>query len=231
MAKAPAIAELLGSKGQSRDLPPTPPAQSWPEVGRAEGAVPFGALRFAGLVGERFALCEAGDAMLVVDVDAAAERVIWLRLHQAAGEVGVPLPIPAVLHLSTARRQRYEALSEALDRMGFALEPFGGDAVALSKVPMPVAGLPAGLILEGLIDEAPDEAGLYTLLAQQVAAARPLRSLTEVAALLQALHHAEPHLGRAGQRGPWTVLPFDELGRRPFPGGRPAWPLPEEGVE
>ncbi|MFN3197103.1 MAG: DNA mismatch repair endonuclease MutL [Bradymonadia bacterium] len=230
VGKAPAIAELLGArKGtQSRDLPPRPPEQDWPEIGRAEGAVPFGALRFAGVVGERFALCESGDGLLVVDVDAAAERVIWQRLREGAGDLGVPLPMPAVLHFSPARRQRYEQLQSALSRMGFALEPFGKDALALSRVPMPAAGLPGGEILEALLDEATDESGLYSALAARVARARPLRSLTEIAALLQALHHSEISLGRDGQRGPWTMLSFESLGRRPFPGGRPPLDLDEE---
>lgn len=230
IGKAPAIAELLGASGKStRDLPPTPPDRAWPEVGRGEGAVPFGALRFAGLIGERFALAEAGDALLLVDVDAASERVIWLRLREGAGGGGVPLPMPSVLHLNPSRQQRFTELRAPLSRLGFALEPFGGDAVALSRVPMPAAGLDPVALLEILLDEAPDEAGLYATLAAKVAEARPLRSLTEIAALLQALHHAEAKLGQPGQRGPWTVLPFIDLQRRPFPGGRPS--VFEDGEE
>jgi DNA mismatch repair protein MutL len=99
----------------------------------------FEDLRYIGQFRDTYLLCAEGDDLLVVDQHAAHERVNYERLLAALDDA-VPsrdVDPPATLSLSPGTAAAVEANRDALGRMGFGVDPFGGDAVRVTAVPAP----------------------------------------------------------------------------------------------
>jgi DNA mismatch repair protein MutL len=133
------------------------------------GTTPAGerSLRFAGLrlLGQLLAtylLVEAADGLLLVDQHAAHERVLYERLRAAwqGGSVPrQPLLLAETAELPPDRVARLGEASGELERIGFEIEPFGADAVAIRAIPALLAGRdPAGLVRD-LADELVEAGG------------------------------------------------------------------------
>ncbi|WP_096389529.1 DNA mismatch repair endonuclease MutL [Halopenitus persicus] len=126
----------------------------------AEDASPFADVEPIGQYRDLYLLCDADDELLVIDAHAAHERVNYERLRRAFGreddladsteddladsteDAPVPdavatLDPPATVSLTGAERAALEAHADALRRLGFDAEPFGGDLVRLRRVPAP----------------------------------------------------------------------------------------------
>jgi DNA mismatch repair protein MutL len=110
----------------------------------------FGDLPLIGQLLATYLVLETREGLLLVDQHAAHERVLYERLREqwrggAVEGQGLIVPEPVVLDPA-----RCAALAEAapeLARLGFDLEPFGGDAVAVRAVPALLAERdPAGLV-------------------------------------------------------------------------------------
>jgi DNA mismatch repair protein MutL len=119
------------------------------------GTAPAARLRFADLplIGQLLAtylVLETRDGLLLVDQHAAHERVLYERLREqwrcgAVESQGLIAPEPVTL--DPARRAALADAAAELLRLGFDLEPFGGDAVAVRAVPALLAERdPAGLV-------------------------------------------------------------------------------------
>ncbi|QHS16443.1 DNA mismatch repair endonuclease MutL [haloarchaeon 3A1-DGR] len=121
-------------------------------------ASPFDDVEPIGQYRDLYLLCEADDELLVIDAHAAHERVNYERLRRAFGSGadadGSPAPReesdaagtsdavavldpPATVSLTGAERAALEAHEDALRRLGFDVDPFGGDLVRLRAVPAP----------------------------------------------------------------------------------------------
>jgi DNA mismatch repair protein MutL len=99
----------------------------------------FADLTYIGQFRDTYLLCADDDDLLVVDQHAAHERVNYERLLAALDDA-VPrreLDPPATLSLSPGAAAAVEAHRDALERMGFGVDPFGGDAVRVTAVPAP----------------------------------------------------------------------------------------------
>jgi DNA mismatch repair protein MutL len=104
-----------------------------------DGDGPLAAARVVGGYRERYLLCEADDDLLVVDQHAAHERVNYERLRAAVDE-GVPsrrLDPPATVDLDPGGVETVRERADALARLGFEAEPFGGTAVRVRATPAP----------------------------------------------------------------------------------------------
>jgi DNA mismatch repair protein MutL len=109
------------------------------DAGVAPVASRFDDLTYVGQFRDTYLLCEDGDDLLVVDQHAAHERVNYERLRAALDEA-VPsrdVDPPATLSLSPGAAAAVEEHHDALERMGFGVEPFGGSAVRVTAVPAP----------------------------------------------------------------------------------------------
>ncbi len=107
-------------------------------LGETMAGAPAPPLRYLGQAHDTYLIFEAEEGILLVDQHAAHERVVFERLR-ALAEVGeVPaqrLLVARTIELSPARRARLETRREALARLGFEFEPFGGNTVAVKTAP------------------------------------------------------------------------------------------------
>jgi DNA mismatch repair protein MutL len=127
--------------------------QAQPMLNEAPPPGYFGALRPMGLLGGRFHVCEGpGGTLVVLDPHAALERARLTAFQRAVEEGRGPtpslfgttleLPLPAAKALAEGR--------EALTRLGFDVEPFGGTSFALKSVPPGLEGAEPKALLEAL---------------------------------------------------------------------------------
>ncbi|GAB3414055.1 DNA mismatch repair endonuclease MutL [Haloparvum alkalitolerans] len=105
-----------------------------------DGADPFAAFEPIGQYADLYLLCDAGEELVVIDVHAAHERVNYERLRRAFDGEAVPtaaLDPPVTVSLSAPAVAAVEAHGDALARLGFDAEAFGGGTVRLRSVPAP----------------------------------------------------------------------------------------------
>jgi DNA mismatch repair protein MutL len=116
----------------------------------------FPKLRVVGQVAGTYIVAEGPSGMYLIDQHAAHERVLYERFAeqmQASRPEVQPLMEPLVVELSSAEAALVPEATAALERMGFQLEPFGGNTVAVRAVPavMPAEDL-AGRLREFLAE-------------------------------------------------------------------------------
>jgi DNA mismatch repair protein MutL len=122
----------------------------------AEPRVRFGDLRLLGQFLATYLVLETKDRMLLVDQHAAHERVLYERLRAdwRGGRIEsqgllAPLPVP----LEPAPLRALADAAEALHRLGFDLEPFGEDTMAVRGVPGLLAERDPAVLVRDLADE------------------------------------------------------------------------------
>ena len=95
---------------------------------------------------ENYIVAQTETGMVIVDQHAAHERLVYERLKRQMAETGVAaqaLLIPEIVELSDADAARLLAMSDDLARLGLAVEPFGGGAVAVRETPAILGNLDA----------------------------------------------------------------------------------------
>ncbi len=112
----------------------------------------FGALRVLGELGRRFWVCEGrGGTLVVIDPLAVAERVVLQELVEAyrdgtAGAASGSL-FSATVTLPEKERAWLVAHAEVLLRLGVEVEPFGGETLAVRRVPASLETADVRLVL------------------------------------------------------------------------------------
>jgi DNA mismatch repair protein MutL len=129
-------------------------------VEAAAGAQPapvrFGDLRVLGQLLATYLLVEAKDRLLLVDQHAAHERVLYERLRADWLERGVArqgLLAPISVALEPGALGAVEGDPAQLERLGFEIEPFGADTVAVRAVPALLAERDPAQLVRDLVDE------------------------------------------------------------------------------
>jgi DNA mismatch repair protein MutL len=142
------------SRGASDTLTVLPSAVPAPFFGAAEVAIPGvdapgpeslgnGAFRdVPSLLQLRrtFMLYEHEEGVVLIDQHSAHERVLYerfLREMEQGGATSQRLLLPETLHLSPDEGEALELHGEALARLGYELESFGGHSVIVHAVPLP----------------------------------------------------------------------------------------------
>jgi len=118
------------------------------EVG---GAVPLAQLR------DSYVIAEDREGLVIVDQHAAHERILFERYLDEAERNQVetqPLLFPVTAEFPAHERLLLEEETEEFRRLGFRVEPFGGDAVRIDAVPAVLSGLDPVAILRNLVGEA-----------------------------------------------------------------------------
>ena len=125
----------------------------------AEPAAAYGRAdlgRVLGQVQDTFVVAASEREVFFVDQHAAHERVLYERL-QAALSDGAPvsqqLLFPQPLELAPASRALLERWRTPLERLGFAFEGFGGDAVVLRAVPALLKADEPQRLIEAALDD------------------------------------------------------------------------------
>ena len=144
------------------DIPPAGPPVALPEteipVGPQAPARPrtLPVLRVVGQVGATYIVAEGPAGMYLIDQHAAHERILYERLmaQQAAREpVRQQTLRTSVLELSPDGAHLLEASLEALEGLGFEIEPFGASAFRIRAVPALLADRDPVEVLEEVLAE------------------------------------------------------------------------------
>lgn len=174
-----------------------------------------------------YVLFEHDEGVVLIDQHSAHERILYERFHgQLAGGSAASqrLLLPETVHLNPAEADACDAHRDALARLGYELESFGGNSVIVHAVPAPHPRFDALRCLrESLADLAGDRAGsahaqherlLATMACKAAVKAGDALSSEEMRALYLALSStalpAHDVHGRAGI----IRLTWDELDRR-----------------
>ncbi len=172
-------------------------------------------MRYLGQAHDTYLIFESDEGILLVDQHAAHERVVFERLRAQAESGEVPMQrllVARTMELSPARRARVETRREALARVGFEIEPFGGNTVVVTAAPAILRADQIEDVVAAVADD-PDEDG------RPGAVDRALRrSLATVAC------HASVRAGRRLSEPEVRAL-LDQMGGTPgagtCPHGRP----------
>ena len=91
------------------------------------------------IIGELFStyiLCEAGEQLILIDMHAAHERILFEKLRAAEGAVESQLLLePITVSVSLQELQALMENTDALQKLGFAVEQFGEREVAVREAP------------------------------------------------------------------------------------------------
>ena len=198
------------------------------QAAHAPAAVPQGDAPLGYALGQLqgvYILAENAQGLVIVDMHAAHERILYEKLKNALDSRAVAMQallIPAVFAATALDLAAAEENAEALRELGFDLAPIGPTQLAVRGVPALLqAADPASLILSLLAELR--EHGITQLIAERrnellatmachgAVRARRLLSLPEMNALLRQMEETE----RADQcnhgRPTWTQLSMGEL--------------------
>ncbi len=102
-------------------------------------------LKLVGQFAGRCILAQEGEDLIILDQHGAHERVLYERLSENPASTPVELPRPVVARLPEDLAPEVWGFEDELSRLGFVVEPFGGDAVRLLEVPETVTDPGAAL--------------------------------------------------------------------------------------
>ena len=172
-----------------------------------------------------YILAENRDGLVVVDMHAAHERIVYERMkqHVAAEKViSQPLLVPLNFNLSRAEADLVEEQGEALRRLGFEVERLGPEQVRLRALPALLQHADGEQLLRDVladfaehgrserIDEVRDEM-LSTMACHASVRANRQLTLAEMNALLRDIEHTE-RSGQCNHRRPtWKQLSLGQL--------------------
>jgi DNA mismatch repair protein MutL len=173
-----------------------------------------------------YVLAQNRAGLVLVDMHAAHERIVYERLKAAQGaRVPVqPLLVPATFSASALEMAAVEEHAEVLDRLGFAISALGPAALAVRGLPAPLADADAATLARAVLHDLREFGGSDVLDAHRDellssmachASVRANRSLTvtEMNVLLREMEATE----RAGQcnhgRPTWYQLTLADLDR------------------
>ncbi len=94
--------------------------------------------RIVGVLGKLYVLMESHEGLVLVDQHAAHERILFERLRRQMETAGVPIQrllIPLTVQLMPKDYDWIAANASVLEKMGFALEPFGNSTLKIDGIP------------------------------------------------------------------------------------------------
>lgn len=141
---------------------PPPAPGSTPNIGSGTRSFFRSPLQYLGQLFNCFLLGQMGDTLVVVDQHAAHERVLFERLSAELrrGKIASrKLLVPVLMELEPALLAVLEARTALVEQLGFSVEPFGGNTVAIKAVPVLLGSKPAQEALCALLDSLRDGEG------------------------------------------------------------------------
>ncbi|MCK5843265.1 MAG: DNA mismatch repair endonuclease MutL, partial [Victivallales bacterium] len=172
-----------------------------PESSRDNRGIPSSisddfALRILGFLDETYILAASDSGLVVIDQHAAHERVMFEKLMREA-ESTTPnsqrLLIPVTLDFSASEVAFLKKSADALDALGFEVEPFGRNTVIIHAIPAAlsendaeslISDILATLMEEGRAVSKPDKAAVATAACRRAVKAHDSLTHDEAAALI-----------------------------------------------
>lgn len=174
-----------------------------------------------------YILAQNADGLVLVDMHAAHERIVYERLKAAQGGMGIvaqPLLVPISLAVSQREADLAEQSEAALTEMGIALQRLGPETLLIRAVPSLLAQAGAEALVRDVlsdllthgqtrrVEEQRNEL-MATMACHGAVRANRQLSITEMNALLRDMEATE----RSGQcnhgRPTWTRLTLADLDR------------------
>lgn len=164
---------------------------------------------------QRFILAQTARGLAIIDQHSAHERILYeeviAELRQGV-RAGQRLLFPLVLHLTPAQRATWETYRGIIDRLGFEIEPFGGDAIAVSAAPSFRHAFDPEAALAGLLDDLAEPGGGSADMNQHE---RVARLFACKAAIKAGSALAPEEMAELIDRLFATRLPYDDVHGRP----------------
>jgi DNA mismatch repair protein MutL len=140
--------------------PDASPLSTQPFQPATEGALPFvsllDGLRIIGQSMNTFIVAETNHGLVLIDQHVAHERILYEYLCGLKGPSAIEkqtLLIPQTLHLDKRSAVLLRERIDEVIRVGFDLEPFGGESYVVRAVPAAVRGKDPIRILRDLVEE------------------------------------------------------------------------------
>lgn len=132
----PARPRVPAAKPASASVPVSGPE----ETGSGETPAPLAeaapGFRVVGETMRTYIIVEKDDELILIDKHAAHERMIFDRLKAQGREImSQSLLVPVTMNLPAEDVELLEKCGEKLDKLGFEIEPYGADSVAVRAVP------------------------------------------------------------------------------------------------
>ena len=172
-----------------------------------------------------YILAENEAGLVLVDMHAAHERIVYERLKQAHAEQGIvtqPLLVPLTLYVSQAEAERVEATQQEMAELGLRWERLGHEQIRVRELPALLRDAPVEQLVRDLLSDLMEHGRSQRLQEQSHeilstmachGSVRAHRSLTlpEMNALLRDIEQTE----RSGQcnhgRPTWKQLSLEQL--------------------
>ncbi len=157
-----------------------------------------GRMRLIGQFLHSYLVAQRGEELLLIDQHAAHERILYHKLISSPpGHQAVQLTLPLEIEIPPPWRERFAELKEALQGLGFKLEPFGDNNYIIRSLPVLLRGEITGRdiqdLLEALLSEEPEpgmskqEQVCRDIACQQAIKAKQALTFREMEALLDEL--------------------------------------------
>lgn len=166
---------------QNNNPPAVQPAEDLDSAGSSSsyspedlpsGQLPL--LRLIGQVGLSYLVAEGPDGLYLIDQHAAHERVLFERLMKQVGSQSIPaqaLLEPAIITLPAQQAAVFFDQLDALEHLGFEVEPFGPTTFRVRAIPSALLGSdPAAAVRVLVEDFEEDESPLRDVVEERVAA-------------------------------------------------------------
>jgi DNA mismatch repair protein MutL len=112
--------------------------------------------RILGILGKLYILMENSDGLVLVDQHAAHERILFEKLRRQMETEGVPtqrLLIPLTVGVTPKDYDWISTNVQTLEKMGFALEPFGNSTLKIDGIPQFFQTDDPSVTIRQLVDE------------------------------------------------------------------------------
>ena len=149
----PVSAAFIGSTARQMKLPAPAAADPHAESPARAGPKPY---RLIGVLKESYALLEGDEGLVLMEIRAAHERVLFedLRRQLAAGTVPAQaLLIPLTVQLTPRDFALAREFADPLRRLGFGIEEFGANTVKMETLPSTLDHSDPAAFLSGLLDD------------------------------------------------------------------------------
>ncbi|UCC15422.1 MAG: DNA mismatch repair endonuclease MutL [Gammaproteobacteria bacterium] len=174
-----------------------------------------------------YILAQNRKGLVLVDMHAAHERIVYERLKESIGEGPVrsqPLLVPPTLHVSGVEADLAESRAEDLAQLGFEIRRTGPDTLSVRQAP----GLLRDADIESLVRDVLSDFStlgssrrveetvndlLSTMACHGSVRANRRLTIPEMNALLRDMEETERSDQCNHGRPTWTQLPLDELDR------------------
>jgi DNA mismatch repair protein MutL len=112
--------------------------------------------KIIGVLGKLYILMENGEGLVLVDQHAAHERILFEKLRREMESEGVPtqrLLIPLTVGVTPKDYDWIATNAQTLEKMGFALEPFGNSTLKIDGIPQFFRTDDPSVTIRQLVDE------------------------------------------------------------------------------